>query len=146
MRRVVLGFGVLAVACGLWLASATSLFAADKAPAGVMDPGALFDKLDADHSGVLTADKIPADKRSLFERLLRLAGKPADGQLNRTEFVAQLKSITEPPASGIGAASSAGSGGSTSSKTAARRGPPIPRSSPTRRRFSIGSIRTTQAN
>ena len=38
--------------------------------------------------------------------------------MNRAEFVAQLKSITEPPANGIGAASNAGSGGSTSSKPA----------------------------
>ena len=122
MRRVVQAFGMLAVACGFWLASGTSLFAAEKASVGAIDPGALFDKLDTDHSGVLTTDKIPADKRSLFERLLRLAGKPADGQLNRAEFVAQLKSITEPPANGVVPSSSAGSGGSTSSKSRASAG------------------------
>jgi len=117
MRRVVQALSVLAIACGLWLASESSLLAAEKASGGALDPGALFDKLDIDHSGLLTADKIPVDKRSLFERLLRLAGKPADGQLTRAEFVAQLKSITEPPANGVATPSSAGSGGSTSSKS-----------------------------
>jgi Ca2+-binding EF-hand superfamily protein len=130
MRRFVQVCGVLAIAGGLWLVPGTSLFAADKASAGATDPGALFDKLDTDHSGILTADKIPADKRSLFERLLRLAGKPADGQLNRAEFVAQLKSITEPPANGVVSSSSAGSGGSTSSKSPAGAGTAKPAGAP----------------
>ncbi|HEY2147421.1 MAG TPA: EF-hand domain-containing protein, partial [Pirellulales bacterium] len=60
-------------------------------PADSNDPSGLFDRLDANHDGQLTADEIPAEKKGLFMRLLRLAGKPADGKLSRDEFIAQLK-------------------------------------------------------
>src|SRR5437660_5796871 len=66
--------------------------AADAKPAA-NDAAALFDRLDANHDGQLTADEIPAEKAGLFARLLRLAGKPADGKLSRNEFVAQLKAV-----------------------------------------------------
>ena len=49
------------------------------------------------HKGQLTADEVPADKRHLFERLLRLAGKDGSGKLSRDEFIALLKT-KEPPA------------------------------------------------
>ena len=55
--------------------------------------GRLFDKLDANHDGQLTADEIPTAKRGLFERLLRLAGKTPDGRLSRDEFITQLKTL-----------------------------------------------------
>jgi len=81
-----------------------------KAPsADLSDPGALFDRLDANHDGQLTADEIPAEKRGLFERLLRLAGKPTDGKLSRAEFIAQLKTA------GSGNSSDSTSGNSTGS-------------------------------
>lgn len=108
MRRVAQALSVVALACGLCLVWSYSAKAADPQNAAKpIDPGALFDTLDTNHTGVLSADKIPEDKRGLFERLLRLAGKPADGQLTRAEFVAQLKSITEPPNSGAATSGSA---------------------------------------
>lgn len=116
MRRVLQALCILVVGCGLchlWTSRARA--AETQQSAKPQDPGVLFDRLDTDHKGVLSAEQIPADKRSLFERLLRLAGKPADGQLTRAEFVAQLKSITDSsntagaaPSSDGGNASAAG--------------------------------------
>ncbi len=68
--------------------------AAESDPAA--DAGALFDKLDANHTGRLTADQIPAEKRGLFERLLRMAGKQPGDSLTRDQFIAQLKSGDHP--------------------------------------------------
>ncbi len=73
---------------------------ADPKPAAQSGAGALFDRLDANHDGQLTADEIPSEKKGLFERLLRLAGKPADGKLTREEFVAQLSAASDEHPSG----------------------------------------------
>ena len=114
MRRVVQALALLTFFCGWGHPWNPSAHAAEPANASkATDPGVLFDELDSGHTGVLSADKIPADKRGLFERLLRLAGKPADGQLTRAEFVAQLKSITEPPASGVASSSNPPAGSAT---------------------------------
>src|SRR5207244_4102064 len=51
---------------------------------------ALFEKLDANHDGVLTSDEVPEEQRRLFERLLRQADRNHDGKLSREEFVAGL--------------------------------------------------------
>ena len=100
MRRVLQALCVLTVGFGLCQVPSFYAHAADSQPsAKAIDPGDLFDRLDTEHKGVLSASQIPEDKRSLFERLLRLAGKPADGELTRDEFVKQLKSITDPPPS-----------------------------------------------
>lgn len=82
------------VGSGLILLLAGRAPADDAKPAGdpSKDTAALFDQLDANHDGQLTSDEIPAEKQRLFERLLRRAGKPADGKLSRDEFIAQLKS------------------------------------------------------
>ena len=100
MRAVMRAFAVFAIGWG-WCAGAFVQAAETQATpqeaSKATDPGLLFDRLDTSHAGSPSADKILADKRGLFERLLRLAGKSADGQLTRAEFVAQLKSITEPP-------------------------------------------------
>ncbi len=75
--------------------AADSKPAADPKPSAQSDAGALFDRLDANHDGQLTADEIPTEKKGLFERLLRLAGKPADGKLTRDEFIAQLSAASD---------------------------------------------------
>jgi Ca2+-binding EF-hand superfamily protein len=74
--------------------------AAGPQPAAQSDSGALFDRLDVNRDGQLTADEIPAEKKGLFERLLRLAGKPADGKLTRDEFVAQLSAASDDHSNG----------------------------------------------
>ncbi|HEV2969612.1 MAG TPA: hypothetical protein VGY55_06455 [Pirellulales bacterium] len=93
----------------LLVVAGRTVSAADSKPSPADDAAALFDRLDANHDGQLTADEIPAEKKHLFERLLRLAGKPADGKLSRDEFIAQLKSVGEdhpasPAATGAGTA------------------------------------------
>ncbi len=51
---------------------------------------ALFDKLDANHDGYITADEAPPEHQKLFNRLLRIADKDHDGKLSRDEFLAGL--------------------------------------------------------
>jgi Ca2+-binding EF-hand superfamily protein len=97
MRRNIL-FGLCCLASLLIAAHPTR--AAGPQPAAQSDAAALFDRLDTNHDGQLTADEIPAEKKGLFERLLRLAGKPADGKLSRDEFVAQLGAATDEHPSG----------------------------------------------
>jgi Ca2+-binding EF-hand superfamily protein len=88
--------------------------AADEKPTPSNDSAALFDQLDVNHDGQLTADEIPAEKKGLFERLLRLASKQPGGKLSRDEFIAQLKNATEihpvgpTPAAGAGNAGNSG--------------------------------------
>ncbi len=106
----------LVLAAGLTL-GARPARAADAADDPAVNAGALFDKLDVHHDGQLTADEIPEAKRGLFQRLLRLAGKPADGKLSRDEFIAQLKTLGQ-PAVADSAPSGQASKASSTSKTA----------------------------
>ncbi|HEY2881354.1 MAG TPA: hypothetical protein VGJ15_02950 [Pirellulales bacterium] len=52
--------------------------------------GALFDKLDLNHDGQITADEVPAEQRRLFQRLLRRNDRNNDGKLSREEFIAGM--------------------------------------------------------
>lgn len=49
---------------------------------------ALFDRLDANKDGVVTADEVSEDRKSFFERLLRTSDKNKDGKLSKEEFTA----------------------------------------------------------
>jgi Ca2+-binding EF-hand superfamily protein len=51
---------------------------------------ALFDRLDANHNSVVAADEVSADKRALFDRLLRRGDTNHDNVLSRDEFLASL--------------------------------------------------------
>lgn len=52
--------------------------------------GELFDKLDANHDGFITADEVPADHKRLFDRLVHRSDKTADGKLSRDEFISGM--------------------------------------------------------
>jgi len=54
------------------------------------DTGGLFTQLDVNKDGQLTTDEIPDDRRSLFDRLLRIGDKNSDGKLDADEFAAGL--------------------------------------------------------
>ncbi len=89
-----------AMATVLWIGNAQ---ADEKPTAEGPDPSALFGQLDANQDGQLSADEIPADRKGLFERLLRNADKNGDGKLSAEEFAAGLKSRERPkPAGGPG--------------------------------------------
>ena len=47
---------------------------------------ALFQRLDSDGNGRLSASEFPADRRRLIERLLRVADQDQDGELTPAEF------------------------------------------------------------
>ncbi len=61
----------------------------------VNDARQIFQQLDADQNGELVADEVPEDKRSLFERLVRLGDGNADGKLSADEFAAGLAGGTQ---------------------------------------------------
>jgi Ca2+-binding EF-hand superfamily protein len=56
----------------------------------------LFDKLDANHDGQITADEVPEEQRRLFNRLLRQNDGDHDGKLSRAEFLGAKDDV--PPA------------------------------------------------
>ncbi len=78
------------------LAAAT--FAADEKkpddPSAAADAakrhGELFDKLDANHDGFISADEVPASHKRLFDRLTHRSDKTGDGKLSRDEFIAGM--------------------------------------------------------
>jgi Ca2+-binding EF-hand superfamily protein len=52
---------------------------------------ALFERLDVNHDGQVSRSEIPADKVSLFERLLASSDRDKSGWLSRDEFLAGLE-------------------------------------------------------
>ncbi len=86
---------LLVAALAALLTTATG--SAGDAPAGI-DAPALFKQLDGNSDGVLAEDEIPQDKRSLFERLVRLGDGNADGKLSADEFAAGLAGGKKRPA------------------------------------------------
>jgi Ca2+-binding EF-hand superfamily protein len=66
--------------------------AGDVSPTAAGLGAAIFDKLDSNADGQLTADEVPGDKQTLFRRLLRTSDKDNDGKLSRSEFAAGIES------------------------------------------------------
>src|SRR5882757_5925126 len=50
----------------------------------------LFNRLDANHDGAITAGEVTSANRALFERLLRRSDANHDKSLSREEFLASL--------------------------------------------------------
>jgi len=63
-----------------------------------IDARSLYKQLDANGDGSLAGDEIPEDKRSLFERLVRIGDGNADGKLSADEFAAGLSGASKPAA------------------------------------------------
>jgi Ca2+-binding EF-hand superfamily protein len=79
-RAVGLGFVmVLFWPVGAWADAPVSAGSAD-----------LFERLDVDHNGFVTADEVKDDNRPMFERLLRKADSNHDQKLSREEFLKSL--------------------------------------------------------
>jgi Ca2+-binding EF-hand superfamily protein len=77
-------FAIASILTVVWAAVSS---AADTPSAGNAE---LFNRLDTDHNGVLSADEISPENRPLFERLLRVGDVNHDKSLSRDEFLAAL--------------------------------------------------------
>ncbi|MGD9721773.1 MAG: hypothetical protein AB7O59_05205 [Pirellulales bacterium] len=77
--------------------------ATDKPAATADDPAAMFKQLDGNADGKLQADEVPAERKRLFDRLLREADKNDDGALDATEFAAGLSGADDEPQRPAGA-------------------------------------------
>src|SRR5688572_19672423 len=77
------------LAGGLLLALGSARAADDEAPEDP-GPGALFERLDTNGDGQLTAEEVPEEHQRLFDRLRKTADKDGDKQINRDEFAAGL--------------------------------------------------------
>jgi Ca2+-binding EF-hand superfamily protein len=75
------------ISCAAGLAAALACPAFTAAQDGVPKPEELFQKLDKNGDGKLTAEEIPEDQRRFFERSVRVGDKNADGALTKDEFV-----------------------------------------------------------
>ena len=60
----------------------------------------LFGKLDANKDGVVTADEVEGDAKSIFERALRRGDKDGDKKLTKEEFAASLRDADQPRRAG----------------------------------------------
>ena len=65
---------------------------ASAGPEGASSAAVLFDKLDRNGDGQLSADEVPQDRRNLFDRLVQTSDADKDGKLSRSEFAAGIES------------------------------------------------------
>lgn len=99
MKKYFLG---LATAATLWSVS----------PVWAQDAADLFDKLDANKDGVISADEVPDDKQAIFERLVRVGDANGDKKLTKDELAAGLKkSAPQAEAAPAGRPGAPGAGG-----------------------------------
>ncbi len=101
MNRLFLVAAFAAGSCGLMLLPATSRGEeaaktdekkpGDRAAGESPSAATLFDQLDTKHTGKISRDDLSEDKRRLFARLLRKAGKAEDAALTKDEFIAAMK-------------------------------------------------------
>ncbi|MFO0886441.1 MAG: hypothetical protein U0894_20060 [Pirellulales bacterium] len=77
--------------------TAAALFGASAPLLG--DEPSLFERLDKNKDGQLTADEVSEEHKALFERLLRNADKNSDSKLSQEEFTAGQTKKEEPRSS-----------------------------------------------
>lgn len=72
-----------------WFA-VVALLVVPVATSPAQEPG-LFDRLDKNSDGAVTADEVDGDAKTLFERLLRTSDANDDGKLSKEEFAAGIE-------------------------------------------------------
>jgi Ca2+-binding EF-hand superfamily protein len=80
----------LALALAVSIGASVACAEDEKKNESAADPAGVFAGLDANKDGQLTADEIPAEKKVLFDRLLRVGDTDKDGRLSSKEFAAGL--------------------------------------------------------
>src|SRR5262245_23207875 len=84
----------LSAAC----ASAVAFGVTARGEEPAQEPAKLFESLDANKDKSLTSDEVGEERKSFFERVVRLGDKDKDGRLTSEEFVAALSQKEEPVA------------------------------------------------
>jgi Ca2+-binding EF-hand superfamily protein len=87
LRRISWAAGLAAALAFLPLASAQD---------GVPKPEELFQQLDKNGDGKLTAEEVPEEQRRFFERSVRVGDKNADGVLTKEEFLQASRPADNP--------------------------------------------------
>jgi Ca2+-binding EF-hand superfamily protein len=60
---------------------------------GEMDPARVFEYLDRNADGKLTADEIPSERKSMFERAVQFGDRDGDGALTEAEFTQVVAAV-----------------------------------------------------
>lgn len=87
---------------GLVVLGSSAVFGEDPAPRerGEREPGALFERMDANKDGFIVADEVGERGARMFERLKTDADKNEDGKISREEFDATMAQRRRPGGEG----------------------------------------------
>ncbi|HVJ69369.1 MAG TPA: EF-hand domain-containing protein, partial [Caulifigura sp.] len=84
------------LALGMACASALAWCIPVRSEVPNQDPAKLFESLDQNKDGSLTADEVGEDRKRFFERLVRVGDKNEDHKLSKDEFVASMSEQEKP--------------------------------------------------
>lgn len=84
------------MALGMACASALAWCGPARSDEPSQEPAKLFESLDKNSDGTLTADEVGEDRKRFFERLVRVGDKNEDQKLSRDEFVASMTEQEKP--------------------------------------------------
>jgi Ca2+-binding EF-hand superfamily protein len=96
--RQVMGESMKRLALSAACASAVAFGVTARGEEPAQEPAKLFESLDANNDKSLTSDEVSEERKSFFDRIVRIGDKDKDGKLTSEEFVAALSQKEEPVA------------------------------------------------